>query len=274
MSSYRPRRTRIYGANYDIGESSYKKLLESLDNKRGVGRSTDSHVSFGRETSLPPKVTFSQDEDDFDREKYRASLRAKLQLDDEDTDVLGSTLKQSKLRLAERSRLLDEDEDILGSAYKPLKFKGLDESSAAMETSLKSSLKFRASAEPFESSFKSLKLNGSDEPAFGESIKQRALKAIDRSAGARSILDDLDDQEASTFSSRRIKIRSENVLMGDTSTTTEASSRMKATKARLADLESEMSSISEKQSEREKRKHNLRKLLNESESDSFRAIEM
>lgn len=62
--------------------------------------------------------------------------------------------------------------------------------------------------------------------------------------------------------------------MGDTSTTTEASSRMKATKARLADLESEMSSISEKQSERERRKNNLRKLLNESESDTFKAIEM
>lgn len=266
MSSYRPRRTRIYGANYDIGESSYKKLLESLDNKRGISRSTDIHVPLARETSLPPKVTFSQDEDDFDREKYRASLRAKLHLDDDDADVFGSTLKQSKQRLLARNRFLeDEDEDILGSTYKPLKFKGLDES--AVESSLKSSLKFRASAEPFESSFKSLKLNGSDEPAFGESIKHKALKA-------RSILNDTDDQEASTFSSRRIKIRSENVIMGDTSTTTEASSRMKATKARLADLDAEMSSINQKQSEREKRKHNLRKLLNESESDTFKAIEM
>lgn len=274
MSSYRPRRTRIYGANYDIGESSYKKLLESLDNKRGVGRSLDSHVPLVRETSLPPKVTFLQDEDDFDREKYRSSLRAKLQLGDEDSDAFGSTLKQSKLRLAERSRYLDnEDEDIFGSTYKPLKFRGLDESNA-VESSLKSSLKYRASAEPFESSLKSLKLNGTDESGFGESIKHRGLKAMERSGKARSILNDLDDQEASSFSSRRIKIRSENVIMGDTSTTTEASSRMKATKARLADLESEMSSISEKQSERERRKHNLRKLLDESESDTFKAIEM
>uniref|UniRef100_A0A0A1XKA6 DNA polymerase III polC-type n=1 Tax=Zeugodacus cucurbitae TaxID=28588 RepID=A0A0A1XKA6_ZEUCU len=142
MSSYRPRRTRIYGANYDIGESSYKKLLESLDNKRGVGRSLDSHVPLARETSLPPKVTFLQDEDDFDREKYRASLRAKLQLDDDDADAFGSTLKQSKLRLAERSRYLDnEDEDVLGSTFKPLKFRGLDESSAAVESSLKITFK-------------------------------------------------------------------------------------------------------------------------------------
>ncbi|XP_017476642.1 PREDICTED: uncharacterized protein LOC108366689 [Rhagoletis zephyria] len=274
MSSYRPRRTRIYGANYDIGESSYKKLLESIDNKRGVGRSIDSHVPLTRETSLPPKVTFSQDEDDFDREKYRASLRAKLQLDDEGDDLFGATLKKSKLRLAERNKFLeDEDEDILGSAYKPLKFKGIDES--GVESSLKASLKYRASAEPFESSFKSLKLNGADESAFGESIKSRALKAIERPGRARSILNDLDDQqEASTFSSRRIKIRSENVIMGDSSTTTETSSRMKATKARLADLDAEMSSINDKQSEREKRKHNLRKLLNESEADTFKAIEL
>lgn len=81
----------------------------------------------------------------------------------------------------------------MGSTYKPLKLKGLDESNA-VESSLKSSLKYRASAEPFESTLKSLKLNGTDESGFGESIKHRALKAIERTGKARSILDDLDDQ--------------------------------------------------------------------------------
>ncbi|XP_067612668.1 uncharacterized protein [Eurosta solidaginis] len=264
MSSYRPRRTRIYGANYDIGESSYKKVLEDLDNKRGIGRNIDSHIPLGRETSLPPKVTFLQDEDDFDREKYRASLRAKLQMDDEDTDVFGATLRKSKLR---NKFLEEEDEDILGGAFKPSRFRGLDESAVESSSSLKSSLKYRASAEPFESAFKSLKLNGADESGLGESMKHRALKG-------RSSLDDVDNQDSTAFSSRRIKIRSENVIMGDSSTTTEASSRMKATKARLADLETEMSSIYDKQSEREKRKHNLRKLLNDSESDVFKSLEI
>lgn len=37
MSSHH-RRTRIYGANYDIGESYYKKQLNELDNKGGSYR--------------------------------------------------------------------------------------------------------------------------------------------------------------------------------------------------------------------------------------------
>lgn len=38
--SNRHRRTRIYGANYDIGESYYKKQLNDLDNKRSFSRYT------------------------------------------------------------------------------------------------------------------------------------------------------------------------------------------------------------------------------------------
>lgn len=41
-----------------------------------------------------------------------------------------------------------------------------------------------------------------------------------------------------------------------------ASRRAKATKSRLDDLESEMRSFNDKQSERNKRKENLRKMLN------------
>ena len=45
-------------------------------------------------------------------------------------------------------------------------------------------------------------------------------------------------------------------------------SRVNATKARLADLDAEMSSISDRQAEREQRKSNIRRLLNESDSTS------
>lgn len=72
--SGRPRRTRIYGANYDIGESYYKSALDGIDRKQ-----------YGRSSVIPDlpipapvrKTRFALDEDsDFSDALQSARARA------------------------------------------------------------------------------------------------------------------------------------------------------------------------------------------------------
>ncbi|XP_037935943.1 uncharacterized protein LOC119669956 [Teleopsis dalmanni] len=220
-SGYRPRRTRIYGANYDIGESYYKKQLDNLDNKKGTGRFSDTpfHLDMNtKEDRYSPKVSFLNENNEDDLFKYTP-----------------------KNDFKNKSYLVDDSDD----EYTLPKIK-----------SIKPKL---------DSTF--------DDDFFGENIKTNFLKKHDFQAKERTPLaNDFNNEIQSGFTSRRIKIRSENVLLDDKDASFEAVSRAKASKARLADLESEMLSITEKQNEREKRKHGLRKLLGESESDTLNSL--
>ncbi|XP_046808952.1 uncharacterized protein LOC124420391 isoform X1 [Lucilia cuprina] len=58
--SNRHRRTRIYGANYDIGESYYKKQLNDLDNKSISNRNINTAVGIDtlNDSKTSPKVSF------------------------------------------------------------------------------------------------------------------------------------------------------------------------------------------------------------------------
>lgn len=70
----RPRRTRIYGANYDIGESYYKSALDGLDRKQN-GRS--SEVPDLPVPAPVRKTRFALDEDsDFGDALQNARARA------------------------------------------------------------------------------------------------------------------------------------------------------------------------------------------------------
>lgn len=52
-STYRPRRTRLYGASYDIGESYYKSALDNLDNKTKTLRYVSAFLAEIQKTKRP-----------------------------------------------------------------------------------------------------------------------------------------------------------------------------------------------------------------------------
>lgn len=224
-SSYRPRRTRIYGANYDIGESYYKKQLEGIDNKYSSNSRFGSEGPLARLSSLrderpTPEVTFRHDVGGDDEDFFKPAPRKSI-----------------------LSKLRDNFDDDLGeSTYRP----------------------FSGTAS---------KLDALEDQKFGAETRSdihsrvRSLLNKERSP----FLNDLETQGAEEYSTaRRLKVRSQNVLMESSNESSmaaeEASSRARATKARLANLESEMLNITEKQAERENRSKSLRKLLNESDS--------
>lgn len=94
-TSGRPRRTRIYGANYDIGESYYKSALDNLDRKQ-----------YGRSSAIPDlpapirKTRFALDEDnEFGDALQNARARAHRAITEEPTlfDSRGSRIRSLAL---------------------------------------------------------------------------------------------------------------------------------------------------------------------------------
>lgn len=94
----RPRRTRIYGANYDIGESYYKSALDNLDRKQ-----------YGRSSAIPDlpipaapvrKTRFALDEDnEFSDALQNARARAHRAITEEPAlfDSRGSRVRSLAL---------------------------------------------------------------------------------------------------------------------------------------------------------------------------------
>ena len=76
MSSRRPRRSRIYDSNYNIGENYYKSAIDRLDEKY-FGRSSTLRHSEPPLVVSPPRTRFNfaaeDDEEDLDYARDRAS---------------------------------------------------------------------------------------------------------------------------------------------------------------------------------------------------------
>lgn len=231
-SSYRPRRTRIYGANYNIGESYYKKQLDELDHKRGVGRLST------------PTVATNHLADDF-------KLPEPLFRNDLAEDRFSSLPKRA-MSYEPSSTAFDEEfgNSALAKRISAVKF-GLAEDAEF------SAPRHRANKKHLDA----IELDNDDSFSF---LKPRDTKK-------RFEAYDVDKEASDGFVSRRLKIKT-GILREEHSSEAEAASqRVRATRSRLADLESEMENISLKQNERKERSLNLKRLLND--CDDMKAIE-
>jgi hypothetical protein len=68
MSSRRPRRSRIYDSNYNIGENYYKSAIDRLDEKYSRPSSILTRHSEPPLAVSPPKPRFLLNADDLEEE--------------------------------------------------------------------------------------------------------------------------------------------------------------------------------------------------------------
>lgn len=120
----RPRRTRIYGANYDIGESYYKKALDNLDKKQfgsfnkessplGLAKPSRNIDDLLQSSSILKKPAYDVEEPLFDYIPKEPSIsRKSLPIfdDEEPEEEIRSSVRSrlSKLRQTSPTTFLDD----------------------------------------------------------------------------------------------------------------------------------------------------------------------
>lgn len=248
MASLRgPRRTRVYDANYNIGQSYYKPALDNLDRKY-YGKPETSTFDF---PSSRPRTAFNLD-DRFDEDLTSARQRASKAIQEESLfDSRGARASRG----APISSVFDDD----------------------IDEDVKNSLsRIRAS----KSKIQAVINDFADADDSFTTVKRRS-----KLGAASSLLDDADEDFGSSIRSRRLKSRVEEVdepvsatsvssfkrlaiTDSSESSSSAAAMRAQATKARLADIETDMFERSEKLAEREKRAANLKKILAENDIEA------
>ncbi|TMW52633.1 hypothetical protein DOY81_002287 [Sarcophaga bullata] len=253
IMSNRHRRTRIYGANYDIGESYYKKQLNDLDNKRSYSRGHESSIDGDtlRETKLTPRVTFFSDDSNLNDNTSNILRKLNLNVDDEDHITQG------------RPSYKEDDFDTSDILRKINSHSFKDESLVKQRKSTNIVHKDY----DFDEEFPKWSLKSTKEVSVENDRNERGLGFnFNRISNKDSILKEKSPfdlgEKVSTHISLRSKIRGDSsISKGYKLDSEDASSRVNATKARLLDLDEEIMSITNKQNEREKRNKNLKKML-------------
>ncbi|XP_037808856.1 uncharacterized protein LOC119601789 [Lucilia sericata] len=224
--SNRHRRTRIYGANYDIGESYYKKQLNDLDNKTTCNRNINTSVGFDtlNDNKTSPKVSFMCSDSEYNDKALRLPRVNTKFSDFEDEDH-----KTFPKQLTEHKHFSDYENEFLNGTSKPkVTDVNVDNAVSRCRKDL---------AEDLNRSF--LKYSFANESTPMD-FEKKAVSSV--SVRSKYVYDNVS-----------IKEKAEDDY--------EASRRVNATKARLHDLEEEITSMTNKQNEREKRKQNLKKIL-------------
>jgi len=248
----RPRRSRLYDASYNIGESYYKSALDNLDRKR-YGRSVEP-VSVAA-APLPPR--YLNIDNTFDQDLQSARARAHRAITEEPAfDSRGS-------RVARRFDDDELDEDVQSSLSR-IRASRKKMNSLMNDMDLSDSFDTINRRANIDLGDKLLGIAGADD--VGSSIRSRALKLVSHL--------DVDDEPSVRESSalRSFKRTTISSHIDDSMESSAASMRAKATKARLADLETDMFERSEKQIERERRSANLKKILAENDIPEVRSI--
>lgn len=263
MSS-RPRRTRLYDTSYNIGESYYKSALDNLDRKK-YGKPASTSI-----LSSTPKLaldnTFDEDLQNYRNRAHRAIT------EDPIFDSRGSRVPRS-VQFPSAYGDDDLDEDV--------------QSSLSRIRSNRSKMSSLINELDLDDSFSKRRPNLSEklEDVMGSSIRSRGMKMLTGASG-------IDDDYEPGFKSRTLNLKS-RLEAGDDSiigssvskfkrtvissdideslSSSAASMRAKATKARLVDIENDMFDRSEKQLEREKRSMNLKKLLAENDIEEVKS---
>ncbi|XP_055690201.1 uncharacterized protein LOC129793818 [Lutzomyia longipalpis] len=232
----RPRRTRLYDCNYNIGQSYYRPTIDQLDRKLyRRSEPAGDHI-------LKPRT----DIDDFFDQDLKTARRRAEKVIAEDGIFDSKNLKLGKALPTAEDDFSEEMQSTLSRirASKKLLTAGDDDIDDTLAT-----MKRRAKLDLGE---KLLDLSGEDE-AVGGTIRRRALKMVSRSA--------VDD---SNYNARDL---TKWTALEDDSAHSAAALRAKATKARLADIESEMFDRSERQAARERRVANMKKVLAENDDE-------
>ncbi|XP_034839134.1 kinesin-like protein K39 [Maniola hyperantus] len=228
----RGRRTRVYDCNYNKGESYYRPVLDRLDGKTPIAREPENdRVKNGMESrfrSALDEVEAARDEF-FDSRGARATRGKPLSSAFEDEDFNDDVTESLRRLRAKKASRITEDVDFENSV-------------ANLENRIKISDKILESvglgSTEISSARRALKENE-------ERTEKRIARRLNDENGLTkwTALKEFDDETA-------------------------AVQRAKATRARLTDLEDEMTELNERTAAREKRAARLRALVADTESDS------
>uniref|UniRef100_A0ABD2W6K7 Uncharacterized protein n=1 Tax=Trichogramma kaykai TaxID=54128 RepID=A0ABD2W6K7_9HYME len=244
-------RTRVYGCNYDKGESYYKPTIANLDRKYSARplfpepRNSLADEIAARRSDIGSRDlagtrqgALGRSDLGLDTESSFPSRRSALSdsfLDDEETvfDIRG----QRTTRPRRHQQLIDDFADDVAATSSRLKSR-LHISSESVDDKLSETMRgARAAFDEAETSF-----------------RRRATAAADSSD---SLLDDF-KPSLTKWSKLGESVEEE---VGSS-----AASRAKQSRARLSDLEAEMEEMAEKQARRERRAAALRALIDETNS--------
>ncbi|KAL4704304.1 hypothetical protein ACJJTC_012880 [Scirpophaga incertulas] len=227
----RTRRTRVYDCNYIKGESYYRPVLDRLDGKTPVAREPD-------------------------RDRIRSDVESRIKSALDDIEAPHDELFDSRGARAQRGRPL-------ASAFEE------DEFSDDITESLKRLRAGKTTSRFAEDiDFENTVSNIENRMRISDKILESVGVASDVSSARKA----LQDNEERTEKRIARRLNEENsltkwtALKGDDESA--AAQRAKATRARLTDLEDEMTELSERSAAREKRAARLRALVADTEADT------
>ncbi|XP_063634453.1 uncharacterized protein LOC134805092 [Cydia splendana] len=230
----RARRTRVYDCNYDKGESYYRPVLDRLDGK--IAPSASDHA---------------------DRDRIRADVehRIKHAMDGVGAEMARDELFDVRGARATRGRPLPpafEEDDLADDITESLK-------------RIRAGKKQSRFAEDID--FENSVSNLENRMRISDKILETVGIGQSEVSGARRALQDNEERTEKRIARR---LNEENSLTKWTALKDDesaAAQRAKASRARLSDLEDEMSELTERSAAREKRAARLRALVAESDVD-------
>lgn len=267
-------RTRVYASNYDAGESYYRSALDNLDKK------------YGRSPAPPePSVANGNHSTNGSLSALRASLerdRPKKHINFEDDEI------ETPRRKPKSAALLDEFDSIFdrraknGVGKEPSrKLKDFeDEADAEFAESMKRVRNARANRaaaedmEEIEQSLSSRKKEARSKLDFSSKMIDSISGSEDVSSTRKKVLTMVSSPNDSEDITRWTAVKSNRRAgLEEDNDESAAIARARKSRARLQDIEAEMSALEERGAAREKRVRDLRSLLSENEANSKETIQ-
>lgn len=251
IMSYRRRpRTKVYDCNFNIGESYYKPVMDSLDRKYSA-RGGDPVLPLEREGTPSSRLSKLLG----DREGTPSSRAGKLLAEMESNGVDSFRSKAS------RASAQDDDDAAIDAEFEET-MKRIKASRAARNAEVENE---------FDSFASKRKLNIADQLLDSVGLNSRTQKAIEddviyksKRTAARKFLEDEDDHTMSKWTAVRPgakALQDAEEAVDEVS----ATARARKSRARLQDIDAELEELAAKGAARQKRIVELRALVNEDE---------
>ncbi|XP_035734626.1 uncharacterized protein LOC118447162 isoform X1 [Vespa mandarinia] len=247
-------RTRVYGCNYDKGESYYKPMVDHLDRKYCA-----------RPLFSEPRSSVA------DEIAARRGDIGSRDLSGLRNDSFGRDLD---LDLDPRTRASQVLAPLTSTEYNPLLLPGDEEETLYDSRGQRTQRKFAddfanevaSTTRRFKAKVAAMELDQEMDAALNKKIEETdSTFSKKRSKLLASIGDEIEKQPSSSLTkwSKLINDNEEDSMLSGA-----AATRARQTKARLDDLETEMEELAERQAKRERRAAALRALVNESIASS------